>query len=521
MGTLKLISPYLVALWWLILGQIVMPAVASIVTVDANDRRPISPYIYGVNLPDWGHMRIKFPLARQGGNRMTAYNWENNASNAGNDWHNQNDSFLGESDEPGYTVRHFLEETQKHGAAAIITVQTIGHVAADKSPPGDVNITPHYLNVRFIPSYARKPGGHYAYPPDIHDHAVFEDEQVWWIEGTKSSATPVWYMLDNEPDLWASTHSRIELKKPGYADIIANNIEYAEAIKDVAPKSLVFGPASYGWSGFLTFQDAADAGGRNFLNSYLEAMKAAETKQHRRILDALDIHWYPEATGGGVRITEDAGDNAALDAARIQAPRSLWDPSYVEESWIAHSLGEKPLRLLPRILDQIEAHYKGTRLSISEYNFGGGTHPSGLVAQADVLGIFGRYGIFAACNWGIGVQDKAMLGGFRAYLDYDMHGSKFGPIGLGVTGETANNNSVYAAIDSMEAKNMTVVAINKTAEDQPLCLAFKNFIPKAARAYTREEGAFDKPVTNSPAFTSTGLNFSMPPFSVTTLAVER
>jgi len=42
-------------------------------------------------------------------------------------------------------------------------------------------------------------------------------------------------------------------------------------------------------------------------------------------MHALDVHWYPEAKGAR-RITErDTSPKTA--AARLQAPRSLWDPS--------------------------------------------------------------------------------------------------------------------------------------------------------------------------------------------------
>jgi hypothetical protein len=499
------------------LGQ---TAPGQVVTIDAGDVRAISPYIYGANSPDWARMGVPFTLARMGGNRLTAYNWENNASNAGADWHNQNDDFMGRTDEAGRAVRDFLEGTQSHGAAAIVTVQTIGHVAADKNPPGDVNLTPDYLNRRFVKSYARKPGAHFTYPPDASDHAVYEDEQVWWLEKIKSAATPVWYMLDNEPDIWASTHARIETTKPGYADIIANNIEYGSAIKDVAPRALVFGPADYGWNGFRTFQNAPDADGRDFLNVYLDAMKAEEAKEGRRVLDVLDVHWYPEARGGGVRITDSAENNAALEAARVQAPRSLWDPAYVEDSWIAQSLGGRPIDLLGRIFQQIAAHYPGTKFSISEYNFGGGTHASGLVAQADALGIFGRYGVFAACNWGISARDTAMLAGFKAYLDYDGNGGKFGSVGLGVSGERAAENSVYAALDAVNGKTLTVVAINKTAAAQPLRLALKNFAAKTARAFTREDGAYEQPVESAAAVSTGEVSLTMPGESVTTVLIE-
>lgn len=495
----------------------------SVVTVDASNTHPISPFIYGANYPDWKRMNVPFTLARQGGNRLTAYNWKNNASNAGADWHHQNDDYLGRIDEAGWTVRSFLEEAQRHQAATILTVQTIGHVAADKNPPGDVNLSPNYLKTRFVPSYARKPGANYTYPPDSKDHAVYQDEQVWWIEKIKSPAAPVWYMLDNEPDLWSATHARLQTNKLGYAEIIANSLEYGCAVKAVAPKALVFGPANYGWEGFQSFQDAPDAKGRNFLDVYLEAMKQEEKRQGKRILDVLDIHWYPEAKGGGVRVTENAEGNAPLDTARIQAPRSLWDPGYVEESWIAQSLGKRPIQLLPSLIAKIDAHYPGTKLSISEYNFGGGTHPSGLIAQADVLGIFGRYGVFAACNWGVSSKDAAMLAGFRAYLDYDAHGGRFGSLGLEVTRKSPALNSFYASLDSFDGKKMTVVAINKTDKDQHFKLKTEHFLPKRVRAFTFKEGFYQQPVISDPMIAKggEGVTVSLPPYSVTTVALEQ
>lgn len=50
--------------------------------IDGRQRRPISPYIYGTNQPDWRRGPL-FTLARWGGNRTSTYNWETNASNAG------------------------------------------------------------------------------------------------------------------------------------------------------------------------------------------------------------------------------------------------------------------------------------------------------------------------------------------------------------------------------------------------------------------------------------------------------
>ena len=114
-------------------------------------------------------------------------------------------------------------------------------------------------------------------------------------------------------------------------------------------------------------------------------MKAADTKAGKRLVDDLDLHWYPEATGGGERIVDD-GTSAAEVAAREQAPRSLWDSTYTETSWITQDSTMGPIELLPREMKKITQTYPGTHLSFSEWNYGGGTDISGAIASADVLG---------------------------------------------------------------------------------------------------------------------------------------
>ena len=66
---------------------------APTLAVDANqNRHPISPYIYGINDKDPGDTHTT--VRRLGGNRMTGYNWTNNATNAGNDWHHFSDDWM-------------------------------------------------------------------------------------------------------------------------------------------------------------------------------------------------------------------------------------------------------------------------------------------------------------------------------------------------------------------------------------------------------------------------------------------
>ncbi len=223
---------------------------------------PISPYVYGANgLPPDAAAHPAF--LRSGGNRLTAYNWENNASNAGSDWFHQNDSYLGETDEPGWAMRTFVEAAQTAGAAALVTVPMAGYVAADKLGGGDVNQTADYLNVRFRQSLPRK-GAAFAYPPDVTDAFVYQDEFAAWLNGqfggAAGGASPsIFFSLDNEPDLWNSTHARIHPESVSYAELVQRTLELSAALKDAVPGALVFGPANYGWYGYLTLQDAPDA----------------------------------------------------------------------------------------------------------------------------------------------------------------------------------------------------------------------------------------------------------------------
>jgi hypothetical protein len=250
------------------------------------------------------------------------------------------------------------------------------------------------------------------------------------VQSVKSPKTPVFFSLDNEPDWWTHTHPRLELKPTTYARIIDRDLDYAAMIKRVAPTSLVFGPVNFGWSRIKDFVGAPDANGRPFAETYLDAVRVAAAQAGHRLLDVYDFHYYPETTGEGVRIIyNQAPDKPGTQVARIQAPRSLWDPTFVEESWITKSLGGKPFMLLPRMKEKIANHYPGTKLAITEYEFGGRNTVSGMLAQADALGVFGRQGLFAACQWGTDHTERPTYAAFEAFTNFDRHGAHFGDLG--------------------------------------------------------------------------------------------
>ncbi len=486
----------------------------------------ISRFIYGKNGNDWAAMPW-LTLDRSGGNRMTAYNWENNASNAGTDWLNQNDAYMGSSNVAGDSMKNRVAAVHTAGAGLIMTVPMCGYVAADKNPPGDVNLTPNYLQVRFRQCVAKK-GSPFAYPPDTTDAYVYQDEFVSWLDGQfpyakTDAARTLFYCLDNEPDLWSGTHPRIHPNPVGYDELRQKSIAYATAIKDVVPEAVVLGPVNYGWQGYIDLQGAPDAGANgDFIEYYLAAMKAADVAAGKRLVDVLDLHWYPEATGGGVRITDDSAA-AAVAAARVQAPRSLWDPTYTETSWITQWSTGGPIRLIPRMKDKISAKYPGTKLAFTEYYYGGGGDISGAIAQADVLGIFGSEDVFAATLWHLGSTSDAFInGGFRMFRNYDGASGAFGNTSVAASTTNAANTSVYASVDAGSPNRLVVIAINKTgvAVSAGISVTHTALFTKAEVYQLTSVSSTPVKLADLPITAINAFVYVMPANSVTTLVLK-
>ena len=504
--------------------------------IDAqHDARPISRFIYGVNQCDQVLNKTdaafsKITFTRLGGNRLTAYNWTNNASNAGNDWHYQNDEFLvsspqckGLGDAPGEANVPLIEMAYRDHAATLLTIPMAGYVSADKEGDGDVrNSGANYLATRFKKALPRK-NAPFTLNPDPSSQFVYEDEFVNWVKtkfpyGQSDPTRPIWFNLDNESDIWASTHAEVHPDKLTYAEIVERSIAFASAAKDVMPRTLIFAPASYGWEGFIRLQDAPDAGGRDFQSYYLQQMALAEKIYGRRLLDVLDVHWYPEAVINGVRVTEQ-NSTPPVTAVRLQIARSLWDPNYTEPSWVTKDSLHAPIRLIPRLMEKIESNYPGTKLAFTEYNYGGADDISGGVAEADVLGIFGRYGVFAAALW---PSDKMPFfgGGLQMYRDFDGNGGSFGDTSVAAANDNVVSSSVYASLDSTDGSRMVIVAINKTDHPLPAFVSISHFLPVTnAMAYQlTAASAAPKPggaVSIEPG--GQNLTYTLPPCSVTTI----
>jgi len=529
-------------------------------SINTSITHPVSRFIYGMNfLTDAGarfdHASAPWygavppagiTLNRMGGNRMSAYNWVTNYSNAGSDYKFSNDEYLAASNSPGEAVRVRVAAAFERGAAMLVTVPMLGYVAGDKAGPlDDLDADRATRLAAHFKVSAPTKGRPFTLTPDPKGPSVYQDEFVNWLNATfphaqADSVRAIFYSLDNEPDDWHQTHSEIQSnyhddkstpRLQTYDGFIDTTILYARAIKSVAPKALVFGPTVATYAGVLTLgrYPSPDPvyGTRSFCDVYLDRLRQAEQTYGHRLLDVLDVHWFPAAGTQAGDITNDfATQDAGMIRARLQAPRSLWDSSYVEGSWVNKTLSG-PIQLLPRLRSEIAAHYPGTKLAITEYYYGRAGDIVGGVTQADVLGVFGREGVFAATMWpqanvwappfgGNGALAYAYaFGAFDMYVNYDNAGGRFGDLGVAATTSDPVGTSVYASLDS--ARRVVIVAINKQYLPQRAVISLRDSVARhSAQVYAIFDGVPtpkrqpDVAIAPGNAFT-----YTLPPMSVT------
>ena len=459
-------------------------AVADVtITIDPTKTKLISPYIYGTNFYSGNTSpQPNFTIDRDGGNRWTAYNWETNASNAGSDYIYNNDNYLCNTAcngaIPAEAVRTFISGDQVAGMASLVTVQLQGLVSADESGPVNVNSPPDLT--RFKTVFDKK-GSAFTVTPPTSDASVYMDEFVWALDqkftrmgifGT-SPTHATFLSLDNEPELWNSTHLEVQGPNAVTSDnYITKTINLSKAIKDQFPNAVIFGPVHYGFQGIYNWQGelGATPGGTNwFPDKYLQALKNASTTYGKPLVDVYDFHWYAEVyDSGGTRILNLSGKTLtdAQIQLIVQSPRNLWDPTFRDDNnsnpWIYNELGQTPINILGRLQAKIAAALPGMKLSITEYENGGFNHIAGTIAQADNLGIFGNMGIFAANFWPPGGTYSYALAGFRAFRGFDGASANFGDTSLQSTSSAVQNVVVYASTDIAIPGRVVFVAINRS-----------------------------------------------------------
>ena len=517
----------------------------SVVVDTALVNGMINEAVYGLNFADEQlASEIDLPVERWGGNSTSRYNYTLDSWNAGSDWYFLN---VAADNDPSQlpaesSVNQLIGKNQQLGADSIITIGMTGYVSSQREKAGSFHVDKYGPQQDVEPFDANIGNGVRLDgslitdndPLDVSMEAGPEFAKEW-VEyltqtfGTAAEGGVQYYALGNEPMLWNSTHRDVHSEPASYGEVLEKGIAYASAIKQADPTAKVTGPVSWGWTGY--FYSALDAaaggawwenpqdrnanGGQAFIPWYLEEMAAAEQQSGQRLLDFLDVHYYPQ--NDGVALTRDGG-SLSTQEARLKSTRSLWDATYVDPTWI-----NEEVQLVPRMQGWIDEFYPGTNLAITEYNFGGIQHISGALAQADVLGIFGAQGVDLATMWGPPDVDDAASFAFRMFRNYDgssTEGGKFGELSLGALSSNTDQVSSFASIRASDGA-LTLMLINKSTSplEVPVELPTE-FVGSTAEVYRYGEANDQEIVREADLeLESSSTSIVLPGYSITLLEI--
>jgi hypothetical protein len=467
---------------WLLLSPAARAQNAGVtISIDVNaGRHRIDPNIYGVahaSAADLSDLNVA--LNRNGGNNTTRYNWQQNADNRGNDWYYE--SIADASAVAGERGDTFFSTSRSANAQAMLTVPTIdwvAKVAANRNKLASFSIAKYGAQTgndwqwfadagNGVLTNGQNTAGNDPNDANVPSNSSF---QQGWIQhlvgrwGTNASGGVRYYILDNEPSIWHSTHRDVRPVGATMTEIRDKMIDYAGKIKAVDPSALIVGPEEWGWSGYFfsgydqqygslhgwsVLPDRQSRAGADYLPWLLDAIRQASATAGRRLLDLFTVHYYPQ----GGEFSDDT--SSAMQLRRNRSTRSLWDSSYVDETWI-----NDKVMLIPRLRSWVNTYYPGTAIGITEYNWGAENHINGATTQADILGIFGREGLDAASRWTTPASTTPTYKAMKMYRNYDGNRSAFGDTSVAATVPDPNALAAFAAQRSADGA-LTIMVINK------------------------------------------------------------
>ena len=537
------------------------PTDISISIDSAQDRRSIDPMIYGVNFAsDQQLTDLKFPSHRWGGNSTTRYNWKRDITHTAEDWFYFNIPNAVENEQllPADSGSdRFIENSLNNQSEPLITIPMIGWAPLDEREKkwgfsqqkygpqnGDecrfFDVPPNWCTVdagdgRCDDSINTT--GHCSADGHIINNDPSDTSQpigTQWVTdwmthvasrfGSASQGGVRFWALDNEPMLWNSTHRDIHPQPLTYDGLWQKTVEYASAIKAQDPQAEVFGPTLWGWCAYFT--SAADTafdngsctdgpdrqahGGLALVPWYLQQVCEYEQNNGIRLVDYLDIHYYPQGDVAGLGGASDSEDPVTA-ARRLRSVKELYDSNYTAESWI-----NEPVYFIPRVRAWIDQYCPGTKFAITEYKFGPDDGITGALAQVEVLGVLGREGVDLANRFVSPLDGSKAENAFKMFLNFDGSGNRISGDSVRAVSADVDQVGSYAIHDAVSGA-LYVILINKETGPMRATLTLDQ-VPQGAMQVYRFDAESDLSFISS-VNTTGGVVETLPGRSATLLII--
>ena len=465
---------------------------AQVVSVDAGaNPRPIDPRIYGIHFGGTAALGdLNASINRYGGNSSGRYNWQQNVDNRGGDYFFESIPYP--SANPGELGDTFIGATKAGGAEPFLTIPMVDWIAktdafrntlwsfsvnlygAQCAADGDAGngLLPNPTCATPIHLLGNNPNDASTLNSSAIQQGWFQHVVDTW--GPASTTGLKYWGYDNEPSIWFNAYWDVVPTGKHDTEMRDKMFDYGAVLRAVDPGVTILGPEEWGWdaifySGFDQQANAAcgfcgntpdhDARG-DYVAYLLDQLQQYEINNGTRLLDVVSIHFYPQGT-------EYYPDSNASDPPtqllRNRSTRGLWDPNYLNESYI-----NDYVQLIPRMKTLTSAHYPGLKVGLTEYNWGGDFIMNGATVQADILGILGREGADMAIRWDTNGFTPAMppYHGFKMYRNYDGNKSTFGDTSVLAAVPDPDTVAAFAATRSSDGA-LTIMVVNKSLAGSP------------------------------------------------------
>jgi len=531
---------------------------AVTITIDAlSDRHAISPYVYGFAYPnsaaditDSGATEVRW-----GGDATSTYNWQLKTYNAGADWYFEDFAAGGFNNGSDGSSTQFITDVKNAGGTPLMTMVMLPWVAQSAETSvtqgGKDNYHWSYSGASFgaqcsVDPYNTDAGDGLrsdcatpvtsnaattAYYPLLDDssqncpsgNCVYRNAWAAAL-ATAFGPAPHFYDMDNEIEIWGSTHRDVHPTPSGYEEMRDTYIAESRALKGWDPVAIRFGPITCCWWFYWNGANNNDKGahaGIDFVPWWLNEVYWRDQIAGARSVDVFDLHAYPDTP-------DTSGYTLAKKRAlALKIFRDYWDPTFVSPSssinqkWTTFLQPKKtiPFRI-PRMRAIANMIYPGTPMSFTEWNaaIAGESDFSTALADADAYGIFGRERMYLASRWTAPANTNPNYLALKLYRNYDGQHHTFAATSVSDTNNaSANLFSSYAAIDST-GTTMTMMVVNKApATTFAGQFAISGFAPSQVTAYTLSQKNPTKIVASATqAWTST---MSFAPYSATLLVI--
>ncbi len=442
------------------------------VQVNANQgRMPVSPYIFGrnnnlsdnpadptsaANITLYKEAGLRF-ARENGGNNSTKYNWRRKLSSHP-DWYNN---------VYDHSWDYASQDIQGRmpGLQVMWAFQLIGKAAASKS--NNFNDWAYNGSNWWSGVGQNLAGGGQVNPAGGSQALVNGNPDLYLENWTADSTTGIlkrwfwpgglgfnknqfiYWSMDNEPEIWNGTHDDVMPSLLSASAFMDSYFAVAKQAREKFPQIKLTGPVPANeWQWYRWGDQSLTIDGKYYcwLEYFIKRVADEQKKTGIRLLDVLDIHWYPSESS-----------NADL----LQLHRVFYDETYVypgangvktvNGGW---DTSQNKEYIFKRINDWLLLHFgenHGITLALTENDISSSNPNIVSVVYASMLGTFADNGveIFTPWSWKTGMWETLHL--FSRYTK-----------GTRVK-TTSDNDATVSGYSTVNSNNdsMTVILVNR------------------------------------------------------------